>query len=431
MARIVRLSLLMVMFLVGLALSPALAYPPTYPPSYDGTQIDGALYEIYLPPPSSWKGDLIVYAHGYVNPYPIVTPPVIPEDQLELKDQSGNTIFIPEQVNKLGYAFAVTSYRKNGLAVRDGVADLVDLVNVFKERTGITPNHVYLAGVSEGALITTLALEQTDVFSGGLALSGPIGDFRSQINYWGDVQVVFDYYFHRYLIWLNDLLPIWTDSSSISAATMAAWEAGWLRDVVAYCIQYDPDATDQLLKVTGAATDPGNPASRAETILDILWYNILATNDGKETLKGQPFDNRFRFYIGSSTDFDLNVSVQRFTANPLSLAEIQQYYQTSGKLNKPLVSMHNTADPITPYWHEPLYLAKVIENDSLTKFISIPVFRYGHVAMTLEEVVAGFDLLVFRVTGQVLPLDSVQSILKESKAVEEFLQLREKIRQLQ
>lgn len=219
-------------------------------------------------------------------------------------------------------------------------------------------------------------------------------------------------------------------SPSISNDTMKAWYDGWLRTVVSYYVQHDPVATDQLLRVTGAPTDPGNPASRVDTILGALWYNIFATNDGIETLNGQPFDNRFRFYTGSSNDFRLNVSVQRFTANPLALAEIEEYYQTSGKLLKPLVSMHNTADPITPYWHEPLYLAKVIKNNALLKFITIPVYRYGHVAMTLEEVMAGFDLLVFRATGQVLPLSAVQSVLKESKAVEEFLQLRYKIRQL-
>ena len=55
---------------------------------------------------------------------------------------------------------------------------------------------MYLVGVSQGGLVCTLAVEQNPgIFSGGLSLCGPIGDFRRQINYWGDFRVAFDYFF--------------------------------------------------------------------------------------------------------------------------------------------------------------------------------------------------------------------------------------------
>ena len=66
----------------------------------------------------------------------------------------------------MGYAFAVTSYSKTGLAVVQGVADVVDLVDIFKKRCAI-PRNVYLVGVSQGGLVCTLALEQhPEVFGG-------------------------------------------------------------------------------------------------------------------------------------------------------------------------------------------------------------------------------------------------------------------------
>ena len=53
-----------------------------------------------------------------------------------------------------------------------------------------------MTGVSEGGLITALAIEQRpDVFDGGLSTCGPIGDFSQQINYFGDFRVLFDYFF--------------------------------------------------------------------------------------------------------------------------------------------------------------------------------------------------------------------------------------------
>jgi pimeloyl-ACP methyl ester carboxylesterase len=76
----------------------------------------------------------------------------------------------------------------------------VGLVNIFARQKG-APTMVYLIGASEGGIITALALEQyPDVFDGGLALCGPYGDFRKQIDYFGDFRVVFDYYF-------PDILP--------------------------------------------------------------------------------------------------------------------------------------------------------------------------------------------------------------------------------
>ena len=40
----------------------------------------------------------------------------------------------PYLANQLGYAFATTSFRTNGLAVKDGVADIMDLLGEFKEQ---------------------------------------------------------------------------------------------------------------------------------------------------------------------------------------------------------------------------------------------------------------------------------------------------------
>ena len=137
---------------------------PDAPSGYcepDGVQPSGAIYRICMPN-LLWNGDLVVYAHGYV-PYNV--PLAIPENQLNLP----NGVSLPNLVNFLGYAFAVTSYRTNGLAVKDGVDDLVELVDIFTATHG-QPNRVYVTCVSEGGLITVLAVEQRpDVFDAGLS----------------------------------------------------------------------------------------------------------------------------------------------------------------------------------------------------------------------------------------------------------------------
>ncbi len=139
-------------------------------------------------PTSNWNGDLIVFAHGYVDPR---LPVDIPYSQLVLSD--GTTI--PGLVNSLNFAFATTSYRKNGLAVLEGIQDILGLIHYFQNNYGAT-NKVFVVGASEGGLVTTLLTEQySSSINGGLALCGPIGDFVKQVDYWTDFRIIFDYFF--------------------------------------------------------------------------------------------------------------------------------------------------------------------------------------------------------------------------------------------
>jgi pimeloyl-ACP methyl ester carboxylesterase len=376
MARMMRLFIFMAVLTAGLAVTPALARR-----SISGT-IGLAVYRIDLPDHfNDWNGDLIVFAHGYVNPD---RPLEIPEDQLSVAGQ-----YVPDVVTGMGYAFAVTSYSKNGLAVVQGMQDVLNLVEVFKNVVQ-KPRHVFLAGVSEGALITTLAVEQhPEIFSGGLALCGPIGDFSRQINYMGDFRIVFDYFF-------PNLLP--PTPINIPPELMKNWYSVYVPEIT-QAINSNTDATNQLLNVTRAPIDPDNWTTREQTALAILWYNVFGTNVGT-TLGGQPFDNRHRLYVGSNNDLLLNFGVARFQADSAALNEIQAHYQTSGKLRRPLVTMHTSRDPVVPFWHEELYLAKVIAKGSLLNFFTFPVFRYGHSNFTVNELQEGFAILVKMVGEQ-------------------------------
>ena len=184
-ARAVRTALALTALVAGL---PAVALCQVSTCSPDVVQPSGAITRVCMPPPGFWNGDLVIFAHGYVSPE---EPVGIPEDQLSLP---GGTS-IPGIANGLGFGFATTSYRKNGLAILPALEDVRDTVDAFVAEQG-SPRRTYLVGASEGGLVTALAVEQfPEVLSGGLATCGPVGEFRGQINYWGDFRVLFDYYF--------------------------------------------------------------------------------------------------------------------------------------------------------------------------------------------------------------------------------------------
>lgn len=355
---------------------------------------------LFCPPTVDWNGDLVVFAHGYVAPDEPLTAGF---DQLVLPD--GTTI--PGLVTSMGYLFAASSYPKNGLAVREGIADTKALV----EQLGMTlaPNHVYLLGASEGGLVATLAVERyPEVFSGGLSTCGPIGDFRGQIDYIGDFRVVFDYFFQR-------VLP--RSPVSIPADLIAGWYSTYAGRVAA-AMAANPTAASELLRVARAPTDPGDPSTSVATAQQVLWYNVFATNEARIELGGRPFDNRKRVYSGSSNDAGLNHKVERFKASSKALESIAADYQTSGSLQVPLITMHNTGDPVVPFWHEELYTAKTIAIGSDGMHVNIEIARYGHCNFTTAETLAAFALLVYRVTGQ--QAVSVQSALPDRVSRAEY-----------
>ena len=413
MLRWIKSSLAILLTLVILPVIPALAQTNADCLHY-GEHSNGAKYCITMPPSlpyDTWNGDLVIFAHGYVA---VDEPIDIPWSQMTFSDGNGGVITLPFLVNSMGYAFATTSYSENGLAVQQGILDILDLIDVFEGYYG-TPNNIFLVGASEGGLVTTLAIERyPEAFTGGLATCGPIGNFRGQVDYWGDFRVVFDYFMDT-----PDLNVLPGNAMSIPSSLMNKWDTVYVPRIGGV-LAANPLNTQQLLSVTGASVDPFNPNTIGETTLGILWYNVFATDDAIKKLGGKPYDNRDRVYTGSLDDDALNAGVKRYKARQSALNEIATNYETSGMLTRPLVTMHTTGDPIVPYWHQILYSKKVPAEIFGILYLPIEIPRYGHCNFTLPEIVNGFGSLVVMSTSQSL---SMPTFLQEAGVKAEAYQL--------
>lgn len=373
----------------------------------DGKQASGAIYRICMPEASCWNHNLVVYAHGYVDPN---APLVIPDDQLMIGDVS-----IPQLMNQLGFGFAVSSYSTNGLAILPGVQDSLDLVNIFSNTVG-TPGRVYITGPSEGGLVTALSIEQhADVYHAALPACGPIGDFQRQINYIGDFRVVFDYFF-------PGIIP--GSAIAVPQEVMNDWNNIYV-PAIQNAIQSNPSAISQLLNVTKAPTDPNDPSTIAETVVNLLWYGVFSPNDAEMKLGGQPYDNHDRVYSGSLNDAALNQNVPRYTESPAAATQIGFYYQTTGKLARPIVTMHTTGDPIIPYWNELLYTVKTLNQHDFAERTNLPIFAYGHCNFTAADALIALGLMLLKDNAgslpvgaeSLVPLDQRQEFLRRGKAL--------------
>lgn len=368
------------------------ATPHTPMACVDGDQPSGARYRICMPN-AFWNGDLVVYAHAYVKPD---GPIAIPEDQLTIGGVS-----IADVVTGQGYAFAVSSYRRNGLAILEGIDDLVELVDIFQASYG-EPDRVILTGASEGGAVTVLGVERRpDVFDGGLALCGPYGDFQRQVDYFTDFRAVFDHFFPG----LIEGTPI-----SVTGALTSTWETSFYSETVKPLLISTTYAITvaQVLSVTGAAIDStGFPTGTEPTFDRLLWYNILSTNDAREQLGGNPYDNLSRTYSGSADDTALNAGIFRSAADPAARAAISSAYQSSGALSVPLITLHTTGDEVVPYWHVAAYQQKIDAAGSGTLYEHRRVDRFGHCNFTALEVQSAFAAVSERANSRSFYLPAI------------------------
>ncbi len=426
--------------LLGLAPAAVSAQAPEPPldagicAGYGGTFAqDGLGSNICYWIPTGWNQNLVAFAHGYVNPYVAVG---IPWDQLFLPDGSS----LPAIVQKMGFAFAVTSYHKNGLAVEEGVQDIFSLVAKFRELNPTpTPGRAYLIGASEGGLVTTLALEKdalsrSPVFSGGVSTCGPVGSFTRQINYWSDFRLLFDHYFPaavlQYTTVPNPVIFIepgliagWTEPAPPSPLPA-------LQTAVVAALQANPTAALTLMQVAQSPVDPADLQNTvAATTLGILGYNILSTDEGRSELagallpeewltnKGSPYDNNGRTFYDPVAGL---IPVQSYTADPDALKVVADHYTTTGRIRAPLVGLHTTGDPIVPYWHEQLYRIKTLQSGSAARFINIPVNRYGHCNFKASEALFAFVVMLVRSSMQMPTLSAVRAALPDDGSGDEF-----------
>jgi pimeloyl-ACP methyl ester carboxylesterase len=315
----------------------------------------------------------VLYAHGYVAPHRALA---LPDDMV-----GGQSV--SDTATGLGYAYATTSYRANGLVAPDAVDDLLELLDTVEHRYRPDPAHTVVVGFSEGGLVATLAAERhADRFDGALAGCGPIGNFRAQLDYIDDFRVVFDYFF-------PGVIP--GTALDIPQSVRDRWEEVYVPAIV-IALALKPSTARELLSVTGAPAAGSDLRSIAETAIGLLWYNVFGTADAQARLGGQPFDNIGRVYSGSADDAALNAGVQRFSAEPAALAALGRF-ETSGSLTVPVVNLHTTGDPIVPFGQASLYAGKVTQAGAPAWFTQIDVDRYGHCAFQADELLSAFASL--------------------------------------
>jgi len=343
----------------------------------EGSAGPGALYAIDVP--AAWNGDVVVYAHGIVDPALPVALPSTQDDFTGLR-----TALLGR-----GFAVASSSFSETGFALKDAAQRIHQLVGLFTAQV-TRPRRVLLAGHSLGAMAAlSLAEAHPEEFDGALIMCGFLSGTSREIEYIASARTAFDYFFPGVIPGSTFSIPDSVDyrpGTPLFMKVQAALVGGFA----------PPYKTVQFANV---ARLPGvGPAEIVAAALNVIGFNLRYTRDVLQRTQGHiPFDNRTVVYSGSFDDVGLNAGIGRWTGDPDAMNEIAKYYTPTGQLQIPVQTLHSDRDPVVPLWHEDLYRQLAAEEGSAASLEQQVVSGFGHCAFGQAAVLAAFDRLVERV----------------------------------
>jgi pimeloyl-ACP methyl ester carboxylesterase len=335
---------------------PAGAAPAPGPVVETGT-LDGAAYRIDVP--ARWNHGLVVYFHGYD-----VTPTQLPP---------GEPI-APQLAQLLGRGFAVaqSAYSQVGWAVEQASADSERLRRHFVEKHG-KPRETFVLGMSMGGTLVVMALETApQTYAGGLSLCGAIEPTDRLVQYDFALRAAFDYYFPDLL---GPLVPV-------PAAYLPTQEA---ERKVAAAFREKPQAAQALLRIWGVGD--------LQTLVSIVAFNTFEVGELQRRTHGNPFANADLIYTGSGDDYALNAGVKRYHADPRAAAYVARWYTSTGNLTRPMLALHDTADPLVPASSAGEYALLARRHGHADDFVQQFVNKAGHCVFTPQEIGRAFDEL--------------------------------------
>ncbi len=333
-----------------------------------GTTPTGALYAFAVP--DDWNGDLIIYGHGIVDPAaPIALPTT----------QDGFTV-LKEALLERGFAVAYSSYSENGYALKDAFHRLHELPALFKDRVHRRPDRVYLVGHSLGAVAVQMLAERHPAkYNGALAMCGFVSGGVPEVQYLGDVRVLFDAYFPGVLP--GNVLEVPTPPvlfqppEALFMGVLSALQQGLVTP-----------GTPTLAFAAAAKLPFLSVQELIAAAMNAIGFNLRFTADLLARTNGKSFyDNLDTIYPPA-----VDAIVGRFTAERRGLNYLDRFYSPSGDISFPVMTVHSTRDPVVPLFHETGYAALAPD----AWLVQRTVNSFGHCNINQQEVLTAFDDLV-------------------------------------
>jgi hypothetical protein len=360
--------------------------------------LDGAAYRIEVPQ-SGWNGSLVMWTHGYLGDVP----------NLRVQDPLMRAHLIEQ-----GYAWAASSYSKNGYDVRAGIEDTNHLALAFVElartrnATLPAPRQYLIAGASMGGHIAAAAVERETLadahhtvhYAGALPMCGVLGDTELQ-NYFAA--------YHLAAMQLAGRpaqafpIPDWN-------ALKATIQASLWADFPVQLTGPGERLKGIYMNLSGGAR-PFFAEGYADPSLEKNLWSVGGrdgTFDG--VLNGSTVDTRrivYRFGAApgplSSEELAFNAAIVRAAPQPDANRRrrdgLRWVPEVQGDFNVPVLTLHTLGDIYVPIVMEQIYRTRAQAHHRDRLLVQRVIRDVGHCAFTEAEADEAFDDLTAWVAG--------------------------------
>lgn len=353
--------------------------------------LNGAGYRVEVP--ENWNGRLVLFAHGYEGLDPVLKVSDIP---------------IRRHLVENGYAWAASSFSKNGYDVRTGIEDTNTLALAFNaiaeqnNRLLPPPAKIYIVGVSMGGHIAAAAVERETLetannkvrYNGALPMCANVGD-TDLFSYATAYQLA-----AQYLAGVPATsFPVTDFASKEDRIKQELWRI------------FPAVPTDQgrklfaaFVSLTGGPRPIAEDSFRLKPMQDPVWrrFGDDGTIDG--ILNKNVADTTVVVYqldadpALSQEEHTMNANILRVSsapdANPRRTGGLRWVPKVNGQFDVPVVALQSLGDLFVPFSMQQIYKKRAMANGSDQWLVLRAIRSPGHCDFTIAEQVEAFQAMV-------------------------------------
>jgi len=353
--------------------------------------LNGAGYRVEVP--KNWNGRLVLYAHGYEGLDPVLKVSDIP---------------IRRHLIENGYAWAASSFSKNGYDVRTAIEDTNALALAFtaisaqNNRPLPAPSKLYIVGASMGGHAAAAAVERETLetannkvrYNGAVPMCANVGD-TELFSYATAYQLA-----AQYLAGVPATsFPVTDFASKEDRIKRELW-----RIFPAVPTDQGRKLKDAFISLTGGPRPIAEDSFRLKPMQDPVWRRfgddgtldgILARNIADTTgvlyqLDGDP--------ALSPEEQAMNASILRVQAvadaNPRRSDGLRWVPKVNGQFDVPVVTLATLGDLFVPFSMQQIYKRRAIANGSDRWLVQRAIRAPAHCDFTIAEQVEAFEAMV-------------------------------------